>query len=212
MLQGRSESSADGPMPTESPPLPTAPTIRSRRIYLRPAERADLPTFVRWFGDGEATRYLMIRAPFSQAMEEKWFDGMAERQGKSDYHFVICLLADGRPIGTVGLHGLDLENGSAEFGITIGEKAEWDKGYGTEALQAISDFGFGALRLERIDLEVYAPNARARRSYEKAGFVVEGTLRRAHFLEGEHVDVVIMSQLRDEWLAIDRPRAWELNG
>lgn len=199
-------------MSTNETPLPTAPTIRAERIYLRPAERADLPTFVRWFADGEVTRYLMIRAPFSQAMEEKWFDQSIERQGKTDYHFVVCLLADGRPIGTVGLHKLDLENGSAEFGITIGEKGEWDKGYGTEALRAISDFGFGALRLERIELEVYAPNARARRSYEKAGFVEEGSLRRAHFLEGEHVDVVIMSQLRDEWLARDHARAWELNG
>lgn len=193
-------------------PPPAAPTLRSKRIYLRPAERSDLELFVRWFADGEMTRHLMARAPFSMAMEEKWFERMVERQGVTDYHFVICMLADGRPIGTVGLHNLDLENGSAAYGISIGEKAEWDKGYGTEALAAISDFGFGQLRLERIWLEVYAPNARARRSYEKAGFVVEGTLRRSHFQDGEHLDVLMMSQLREEWMAQERPRSWELNG
>ena len=81
---------------------------------------------------------------------------MVAAQGKTDYHFVICRLADDEPIGTVGLHDLDLVNGNAEFGIMIGVKSEWDKGYGTDALRAISDFGFGELRLERIELQVYA--------------------------------------------------------
>lgn len=197
-------------MPTFPPP-PATPALRSERVYLRPAERSDLETFVHWFADGEGTRYLSVRAPMSLAMEERWFDRMVERQGISDYHFVICLVADGRPIGTAGLHEIDFDNGSAAFGIFIGEKAEWGKGYGTEALAAITDFGFGQLRLERIWLEVYAPNARGRRSYEKAGFVVEGTLRRAHFLDGEHADALMMSQLRDEWLSLERPRGWELN-
>ena len=193
-------------------PVHTNPVIRSERLYLRPAERADLPLFVRWFADTEVSRHLALRAPFSLAMEEKWFDGMAERQGKSDYHFVACLVDDGRPIGTVGLHGLDLENGKAEFGISIGEKDLWGHGYGTEALAAISDFGFGALRLERIELHVYEDNARAIRSYEKAGFHHEGRLRNAQFGEGRHYDVLVMSLLRDEWLALDRPVSWQISG
>jgi RimJ/RimL family protein N-acetyltransferase len=192
-----------------SDPNPT-PLIRAERVYLRPAERADVETFVRWFADADVTRYLRIRAPFSQAAEEKWFDQMVEKQGKSDYHFVICLVEDGRAIGTAGLHQLDLENGNAEFGITIGEKAEWNKGYGTETLQAICDFGFGQLRLERIYLEVYAPNQAGQRAYQKAGFVTEGALRNAHFADGVHVDALIMSLLRDEWLALPRPKSWEL--
>ena len=192
-------------------PAHPSPVIRSERIYLRPAERADLPLFVRWFADAETTRHLALRAPFSLAMEEKWFEGLLDRQGKSDYHFVACLVEDGRPIGTVGLHGLDLENGNAEFGISIGEKGEWNRGYGTEALYAICDFGFGSLRLERIELHVYEDNARAVRSYEKAGFRHEGRLRRAHFGEGRHSDVMVMSLLRDEWLALERPTSWQIS-
>jgi RimJ/RimL family protein N-acetyltransferase len=186
------------------------PIIRGEKVFLRPSERSDIPTFVRWFSDGETTRYLKMRAPMSLASEEKWFEAMLERQGKSDYHFVICLLADGRAIGTAGLHELDLASGSAAFGISIGEKDEWSKGYGTDALNAICDFGFGELRLERIWLEVYAPNARARRSYEKAGFTLEGTQRRAHFANGEHLDTHVMSLLRDEWRALPRQKSWEL--
>jgi RimJ/RimL family protein N-acetyltransferase len=187
------------------------PTIRGELIYLRPAERDDLPRFVRWFADGETTRFLKARAPFSLAMEEQWYADMTARQGKTDYHFVICRLTDDQPIGTAGLHNLDLENGHAEFGISIGEKGEWNKGYGTDALLAICDFGFGELRLWRIELEVYEGNARARRSYEKAGFTLEGTLRQRHFAQGRHADVLIMALLRPEWEAQDRRRSWELN-
>jgi RimJ/RimL family protein N-acetyltransferase len=144
-------------------------------------------------------------------MEEQWFTAMVDRQGRTDYHFVICRLTDGEPIGTVGLHDLDFVNGNAEFGISIGEKSEWNQGYGTDALRAICDFGFGGLRLQRIELEVYAGNARAQRSYQNAGFVLEGTLRQRHFSEGRHTDVLVMSLLRDEWAAQDRRHGWELN-
>lgn len=198
---------------TDGQPIPAHPNpiIRSERVYLRPAERADLPDFVRWFADAETTRHLALRAPFSLAMEEKWFEGLLQRQGTSDYHFVACLVVDGRAIGTVGLHGVDRENGKAEFGISIGEKDVWNQGYGTEALRAICDFGFGALRLERIELEVYVDNSRAIRSYEKAGFRHEGTLRRAHFSEGRHFDVLVMALLREEWLALERPTSWQIS-
>jgi RimJ/RimL family protein N-acetyltransferase len=177
------------------------PIIRGERVYLRPSERADVPTFVRWFTDADVVRNLATRAPMSQAAEEQWFDRMLEAQGRTAYHFVICLLADDRPIGTIGFHEIDLRNGTADFGIAIGEKDEWGKGYGTDATRAICDFGFAELRLERIGLYVYADNDRGRRAYAKAGFVHEGTLRRAHFARGDHHDVHVMSILRDEWLA-----------
>jgi RimJ/RimL family protein N-acetyltransferase len=197
-------------MPDEQPPpAHSLPVLRGERVYLRPAERSDLPTFVRWLNDAEVVRHLALRSPLSMAREEGWFDQMLAAQGKRQYLFVICLIADGRPIGTTDLRDINQEDGNAAFGIVIGEKAEWNKGYGTDALSAICDFGFGALRLERIELDVYAGNDRAQRSYEKAGFQVEGTLRRAHFSEGEHVDVTRMALLRDEWLALPRRRSWQ---
>lgn len=196
-------------MTAEPTPVHPLPSLRGELVYLRPAERSDIDLFVRWFADAETTRYLAVRAPFSRAMEEKWFDEMLARQGKEAYHFVICLLADDRAIGTAGFHHLNYEDGHASFGISIGEKGEWSKGYGTDALRAICDFGFGQLRLERIELDVYEPNAGARRSYEKAGFVVEGTMRHAHFSDGRHQDVIRMSLLRGEWEAQARRRPWD---
>jgi RimJ/RimL family protein N-acetyltransferase len=185
------------------------PIIRGEHVYLRPAERQDLPAFVRWFNDADVLRNLAMRAPMSDAAEAAWFDRMLAAQGTTDYHFVICLLADERPIGTIGLHGLDLVNGSAEFGIAIGEKDEWGKGLGADATRTICDFGFGELRLERIGLHYYAGNDRGRRAYEKAGFVHEGTLRRAHYARGEHHDVHVMGLVREDWLRLGHRRSWE---
>jgi len=185
------------------------PLIRGERIFLRPAERSDLTTFVRWFADAEMSGFLGMRAPFSEAMEEQWFTHMLETQGKDAYHFVMCRMDNGQAIGTISLFRLDHVNGSAGVGISIGEKSLWGRGYGTDAMFALLDFGFGQLRLERIWLEVYDFNTRAQRSYEKAGFVVEGTQRHANYRLGHHQDVLLMAILRDEWQAQDRKRSWD---
>jgi RimJ/RimL family protein N-acetyltransferase len=199
-------------MPTDELPAPhPLPILRSERIYLRPPERSDLPAFVRWFSDAETVRNLAMRAPFSLAMEEKWFEQVTEKQGRDRYMFVICLVADGRPIGTTDLREINLEDGNAAFGIAFGEKDERGHGYGTEALRAICDFGFGQLRLERIELDVYEGNPAAHRTYEKAGFEVEGALRHGHFADGRFIDVVRMSLLRRDWLALERARSWEID-
>jgi RimJ/RimL family protein N-acetyltransferase len=193
----------------QHPDPPAVPILRAERVYLRPAERSDLPLFVRWLNDAETKRHLALRSPLSNAMEERWFEQAVAAQGEDRYHFVICLIADGRPIGAADLREINMEDGHAAFGIVIGEKDEWNQGYGTEALLAVCDFGFGQLRLERIELDVYADNARAQRSYEKAGFVLEGTLRHGHFSDGRFTDVLRMSLLRDEWKAQERPKSWE---
>lgn len=188
---------------------PRLPVVRAERVYLRAAERSDIPIFVRWFNDGETISYLSMRAPMSEPMEEQWFNRMLEREGKDAYHFVMCRLEDDKPLGTIGLFSVDTVNGNAGIGIAIGEKSVWGQGYGTDAMFALLDFGFGQLRLERMWLEVDEFNARARRSYEKCGFVLEGTERHAIFKKGQFHDVLLMSILREEWAAQERRKMWE---
>ncbi len=101
--------------------------------------------------------------------------------------------------GNAGFFNLEWTNRSAELGIFIGDKSRWDQGYGTEAVRVMLRHAFNTLNLHRIYLRVFASNARARRSYEKAGFILEGTLRQAVFRHGTYVDMHIMSILRAEW-------------
>jgi RimJ/RimL family protein N-acetyltransferase len=60
-------------------------------------------------------------------------------------------------------------------------------------------YGFDSLNFHSITLHVYETNPRAKRSYEKAGFTVDGRLREARYLEGKYEDVFIMSILKNEW-------------
>lgn len=168
-------------------------------VYLRPAERGDVPQFVGWFNDWSTSRTLTIRAPMSIAMEELWFERAVADQGKTGYIFVACLIEDDRPIGTIGLHTLDLDNGSAGLGISIGAATDRRRGLGSDMLRALLDFSFRNLRLERIWLDVCDFNPGARRVYARVGFVDEGTARHAIFREGAYRDVHRMSILREEW-------------
>jgi RimJ/RimL family protein N-acetyltransferase len=78
------------------------------------------------------------------------------------------------------------------------------KGYGSEAMRLMLDYGFGILNLHRIELDVFAFNERAIRAYEKLGFQKEGIKRDCLFYEYEYHDAIIMSILADEFKQIHR--------
>ncbi len=105
---------------------PIRPTIRGQQVYLRPPERDDVPLFVDWFSDADVLRHLMMRVPMSVAMEEAWFERMLAAEGKTDYHFVVCLLADVRPIGTVGLQGIDVMSQLRDEWLALPRKKSWE--------------------------------------------------------------------------------------
>jgi RimJ/RimL family protein N-acetyltransferase len=175
--------------------------IAAGRVFLRPFEAADAEIYRRWRADDEPMALAAWRqpGPLSLAQVEQRIARLTEDQGKGSFAFLICLADDERPIGEVMLMDIDRVNGSAEVGIFIGESAEWGNGYGTEAVGALVDFGFAELRLERIWLEVSAENPRARRSYEKVGFVGEATLRHDLWTGGRFIDGEVMSILHGEW-------------
>ena len=182
------------------------PIIRGERVFLRPFERSDAETYRRWRSDAGpmALAGYPERAPLSLAQVEKRIEQATQSFGTDDYTFVICLLDAERPIGEASLFRLDRLNGSAELGIFIGEVDQWSKGFGTDAVNALVDFGFAELRLERIALNVWTENERAMRAYAKAGFTLEGTLRHDRFEHGRFTDGHVMSILRDEWVVLAR--------
>ncbi len=188
------------------------PMLRGERVWLRPVEPGDVVEDSQFAGDAEVGHFLGAKTPMSRAAAERLAGEILSQVGQTGYPYAICLMGEQRSIGTVFLRGVDKVNGSGVVGIFIGDRRYIGKGYGTDALNALVDFGFGELRLERIELEVFDYNLRAIRSYEKAGFQTDAVLRRARFHRGAHHDVHLMSILRDDWLALARPRSWELSG
>ena len=184
--------------------LPT-PMIQGEKVWLRAMEKRDLETFLRMSNDLEIGFLAGYFFPQSMTPLEKWYDKlMGDQHGKDGFYFTICLIDSDDPVGFAWLHQLDHNNCNAEFSICLSDTEQMGKGLGTDAFNAVLDFGFGNLPLERIYLLVRHENKRAIRSYEKAGMVVEGVLRNAFRFQGKMVDELLMSMLREEWEALDR--------
>jgi RimJ/RimL family protein N-acetyltransferase len=94
---------------------------------------------------------------------------------------------------------IDHLNQTAEVGIFIGNKNYWDKGYGTEALILLLDYGFKALNLHNILLKVYAYNTRAIETYEKVGFKQIGIRREALCRNLQLHNIIFMDILSSEY-------------
>ena len=171
--------------------------ILGRRIRLRAIERSDIPTFVRWLNDPEVVENLLLYLPISQAQEEQWFENYLK---DTDRHIFGIETLDGKLIGNVALESINWKDRCAELGIVIGEKDQWDKGYGTEAVCTLLGFAFREMNLHRVFLRVFDDNTRAIHCYEKCGFQHEGRLREAEFSSGRYRDELLMGILRSEFL------------
>lgn len=177
--------------------------LLGKRVRLRRVERDDLPRFVAWLNDPEVREGLAMLYPVSLLHEEQWLEGVMKLEPAAQ-PFAIDALAEGQSpaasihIGILGLHNLDWKNSHAELGIFIGDKAFWGRGYGTDALRTLLQFAFSELNLHRVWLKVYEYNARAIRSYEKAGLKHEGRLRHDRFHAGRYWDTLLMGMFRTE--------------
>jgi RimJ/RimL family protein N-acetyltransferase len=119
----------------------------------------------------------------------------ADTEGKSSF------------IGFVGLRGICPRSRRAEIWIYIGDKAFWGKGLGQEATTALCRHAFEEMNLHRVWLELDPENVGAKKCYEKAGFVLEGTLRQAYYRRGKYRDTCMMGLLRPDFEAKERKKA-----
>lgn len=172
--------------------------LKGKNVNLRALKRSDIDSLLRWFDDPEVIQYVNFHLPMTEMAEEKYIENVAT--SSSDVVFIIeALDDDNRPIGTMGLHGINPKDQNCFIGIGIGEKSHWGKGYGTEATQLIIEYGFHQLNLHRIWASVLAYNERSLRMLKTLGFQEEGRQREAMYKNGEFHDIVIFGLLRDEW-------------
>ncbi len=170
-------------------------------VAVDPKELAEM--IVRWNRDSEYQRLAMID-PANQYSVKKlaeWGEKDQEKDPPEFYYFAIRDLKDGRLLGSCGLGGDIYPSGEAFVGIGIGNRQDWNKGFGTDAMLVLLRYGFNELNLRRVALSTFEHNARGIRSYEKAGFVCEGRMREFNLRDGRRGDIVFMGVLREEWLA-----------
>jgi RimJ/RimL family protein N-acetyltransferase len=168
------------------------------QINLRAITEADLPQFVIWRSDPEVMQFLLGEATDTTlAGIKEWFGRVASPDCLEQ---IWAIEAAGRLIGCCSLRP-EANKPVASFGVYIGDKNIWGKGYGTAAVREVLRVGFEELGLHRIHLGVFPDNPRAIRCYEKCGFRHEGLQRQSRFKGGRWQDLITMAILRDEWQA-----------
>lgn len=168
------------------------------RVALGPHRRELLPLYHRWIIDPDVARTLAIGVrPMTLDDEVRWYEALASQP--REMYFTVYERSSARPIGVTGLHDVDHAQRTAEFGIIIGERDAWGKGYATETARMMLDYGFYALNLHNIMLTVYGNNPGALIAYERAGFRRAGLRRQARWMAGEAIDVILMDCLATEF-------------
>lgn len=167
-------------------------------VALGPIRRELVPLYQRWFNQFDLLRTLaVLPLPMTLEAETVWFESMAT--SSSSIVFTIYERSSMQPIGNLSLSDIDYRNGTAVFGIVIGEKGARGKGYGTEATRLMLDYAFTALGLHNVMLTVYEFNLAAKRVYEKTGFREMGRRRKSKFMGGKFWDEIYMDCLASEF-------------
>lgn len=171
--------------------------ISGEKISLGPLSKSYLPIYTKWINDFETNSYLAkFVKPITSENEEDWYTTV--NKAEDSINFTVFDSQTKKPIGTVGLFRIDHVHKTAELGIMIGDKNYWSKGYGTETVRVMTDYGVTCLGLHNIMLRVYSYNPRAVKAYQNAGFKIVGRLREAKRLAGKRFDIIIMDFLSQE--------------
>ncbi|MFE3324706.1 GNAT family N-acetyltransferase [Streptomyces sp. NPDC059176] len=174
------------------------PTLTGERVVLRPFTEADTATMAAILQDPEVLLFTGSAgdAPLPEEQLRSWYGTRGDQEDRLDLGVVDR--STGALVGEVVLYEWDRRNLSCSFRTLIGPGGR-NRGLGTEATRLIVGYAFDQLGLNRVSLGVFDFNPRARRAYEKAGFVAEGTEREVLRHEGGWIDATIMSILAREW-------------
>ena len=167
-------------------------------VTLRPWREADAEDVARFANDARVAANLRDVFPHPYALADaESFIGMCTRS-TDEGELYRAIVVDGRAAGGISVCvGSDVYRRSAELGYWLGAPF-WGRGIMTAAVGQICREAFQRLDIVRIHAEPYARNGASRRVLEKAGFTLEGTLRRSVYKNGEILDSCIYALLKEE--------------
>lgn len=178
--------------------MPSKPSLDWPSLRLTPLQAADAAPLNRWQNDQGIRDIIMgFRGPVQLETTAQWIEGVRATNLKDRVVFAIRYREALK--GVVQLHTIDWVHRKAILGVYVGDPSERGSGLGKAASSLILDYAFSGLDLERVWLEVIAPNLGAKRLYEKLGFVREGVLRQAYVFAGERVDIEHWGMLKPEF-------------
>jgi len=188
------------------PDFSVKPTLSGRLVTLRPFRDGDAEVMARILSDPEVRRLTgsvesSAQAERPEPLDDRLRDWYASRNEQADrLDLALEDRSSGALVGEVVLNEVDLDALTCNLRVLVGPQGR-DRGLGTEAVALATGYGIEQLGLARVTLEVLEFNPRARRVYEKVGFVVTGVRPAALVFDGVAVAAVDMAVDAAQWRA-----------
>lgn len=175
------------------------PVIRAKRLHLRKLTMRDANDIFEYSKDPLVAEHVLWDAHRSVSDSKGYLRWMIRKYRFGEpSSWGIALNENDKVIGTIGFMWIQPENSAAEVGYSLA-RAHWNKGYMTEALHAILDYGFNQMHLNRIEAMHETSNPASGAVMRKCGMQKEGTLRSKVFNKGKYVDVDLYAILRRDF-------------
>lgn len=173
--------------------------LQGKDIYLATLERPDCKKLWNDFEYDFENPSEPLNLGFSEEKSDDWFNEIQREQGNTMIRLGM-FLNDGTVIGDVALQEIDKTNRKCSIGMGIAKIENRSRGYGQQAVKLILDYGFNYIGLERITANTLEVNILAQKSLEKTGFILEGTERKAIYMNGKRYSRLNYAILKDEFI------------
>jgi diamine N-acetyltransferase len=148
--------------------------LKYKKIVLRPIEPEDIDLLYKWENDIAIWEVSNTRTPFSRHVLAQYLREAAKDIYETKQLRLIIENENGEPVGAVDLFDFEPYHLRAGVGILIHNKTDRNKGYATDALQALSNYAFEILGLKQLFANITSDNTGSISLFEKAGFVQVG--------------------------------------
>ncbi len=164
-----------------------APVIETKRLILKPLSLEHLSQdYVDWLNDPDVNKYLESGGNYTLEMLK---DFLTEVEKKDIYFWAIHSKENNLHIGNNKMDPINLKHGLAEYGIMMGRKSEWGKGYAYEVSEAVIGYCFEKLNIRKITCGIVDDNASSLKLVERLGFEVEGKYKQHGLYQGRYCDI-----------------------
>jgi [ribosomal protein S5]-alanine N-acetyltransferase len=171
--------------------------VLGTRIYLRLLSPDDVSeAYLQWMHDPEVIQYLESRWQ-TQTMESVRAFVQDKNDSQNDFLFGIFLNDTHQHIGNIKIGDINFLYRRGDVGLIIGEKSAWGKGYGTDAIELVTQYGFQDLNLHKLTAGMYVPNQGSYKAFIKAGYREVGIYKKHTFVNGQYVDSIIVEKCND---------------
>jgi len=166
------------------------------QVGLVPLAEKHLDATFQWVNDPAMMRLLGRTAPVEPDEHQRWFLRLHTRTDCR--YFAVETTDSGQHVGNVWLWDINAADRKSEVRVLFGDEASRGRGYGSEAIALLANLAFATFDLHRLYAYVFARNPRAKRAFEKAGFMVEGLLKEERRLGNEFIDVYLLARLASD--------------